>query len=142
MAVTEQLEEAAADRRSRNRQSKTVPFLIRDDGVLMPNVPLIARKKNFRPYHGDPAASLQERMEFLQGLSAKRRVINSAEQADEEAPFDIAKASKDELITFAEENYAVTLDPAMHLNKMRAEVARMAGLTKTPAPKQSVPAEL
>lgn len=142
MADTEKLEEAAAARRNRNRQNKEVPFLIRDDGVLMPNVPLIARKRNFRPYRGDPAASLEERMRYLQGLSAQRRVINSAEQADEEAPFDIAKASKDELITFAEENYAVTLDEGMHLNKMRAEVARMAGLTKTPAPKKQELAEL
>jgi 1-acyl-sn-glycerol-3-phosphate acyltransferase len=67
-------------------------------GVLLPNVPLIARKPRFRPYHGSVNASLEERLDYLKGLSGKRRVINSQAHADEEAPFDIAKATKDELI--------------------------------------------
>lgn len=128
MAIDENLEQRVADHRGKTRQSKTVPFLIRDDGVLFPNVPLIAKKSNFRPYHGDVKATLEERLNYLKGLPGKRRVINSAVQADEEAPFDIAKASKDELIAFAQEQFGEIIDPAEHLNKIRSVVARLAGI--------------
>ncbi len=127
MAIDEQLEQRVAEHRSKTRQNKAVPYLIRDDGILMPNTPLIARKQNFRPYHGDIAASLEDRMRYLQGLGSKRRVINSAVAADDEAPFDIAKATRDDLITFAQEQYGEILDPALHLNKMRSIVAKLAG---------------
>lgn len=126
--LDENFEARVAQHRGRTRQDKQVPFLIRDDGVLMPNVPLIAKKPNFRPYHGDVAASLEERMQYLKGIPSRRRVINSAVLADQEAPFDIAKASKDDLIKFAEEEYGYTVDPATHLNKIRSDVAKLAGI--------------
>jgi hypothetical protein len=126
MSLDENFEQRVAARRSRIRQNKECPFLIRDDGVLYPNVPLIAAKNNFRPYRGALDASLEERMNYLKGIPGRRRVVNTAQQADEDAPFDIAKASKDELIQFAEEEYGLTIDPATHLNKIRADVGRMA----------------
>ncbi len=135
--IDEQLEERVAAHRSTIRQNKTVPWLIRDDGMLMPNTKLIAKKSNFRPYHGDLKASLEDRMRYLQNLGSKRRVINSAEAADDEQPFDIAKATKDELIVFAQDQFGETLDPALHLNKMRSIVAKLSGVD--PVRAQQVP---
>lgn len=128
MAITEDTEQRIADNRGRMRQDKKVPFLIRDDGMLFPNVPLIGKKQNFRPYHGDVNASLEDRLRYLQGLQSKRRVINTEVVADEEAPFDIAKATKDELIAFAQDQYGSTIDPALHMNKIRSMVANLAGI--------------
>lgn len=128
MAIDEKLEERVAGHRSMTRQNKTTPWLIRDDGMIVPNVPLIAKKNNFRPYHGDITASLDDRMRYLQNLGSKRRVINSAVAADDEAPFDIAKATKDDLIAFAQEQFGEVLDPGLHLNKMRSIVANLAGV--------------
>lgn len=126
--IDENFEARVAEHRGKNRQNRAVPWLIRDDGVIFPNVPLIARKQNFRPYHGDINASLEERMNFLKGLSSRRRVINTAAVADDQEPFDIAKASKDELIKFAEEEFGELIDPATHLNKIRSMVAKLAGV--------------
>ncbi len=134
MALDEAFQDRVAEHRARTRQDRAIPFLIRDDGVLFPNVPLIAKKQNFRPYHGPVDAPLEERMQYLKGLPARRRVINTAVKADEDAPFDIAKASKDDLIQFAEEQFGVTLDPALHLNRMRADVARLAGVGNSREP--------
>jgi len=128
MAIDENLEERVAAHRSATRQNKQVPWLIRDDGLIVPNVPLVAKKQNFRPYHGDIKAPLEDRMRYLQNLGSRRRVINSAVLADEEAPFDIAKATKDELISFAQDQFGEILDPALHLNKMRSMVAKLAGV--------------
>lgn len=128
MPIDEKLEQRVAEHRGKTRQNKLHPWLIRDDGMIVPNVPLVAKKSNFRPYHGDIKASIEDRMRYLQNLGSKRRVINSAVAADEEAPFDIAKATKDDLIAFAADQYGEILDPALHLNKMRSIVANRAGV--------------
>lgn len=125
--INEAFEARVAAHRASTRQDIKVPFLIRDDGVLFPNVPLIAKKPNFRPYRGDINATLEERMKFLRGVSG-RRVINTEVVADEEAPFDIAKASKDDLIKFAADEFGEIIDPADHLNKIRSVVAKLAGV--------------
>lgn len=137
MAIDEKLESRVAEHRGKTRQNKQTPWLIRDDGMIVPNVPLIAKRSNFRPYHGDLKASQEDRMRYLQNLGSRRRVINSAVQADEEAPFDIAKATKDELIAFAQDQHGEILDPALHLNKMRSIVAKLSGVD--PARAQRVP---
>lgn len=137
MAIDENFEERVAQSRGRSRQNKQVPFVIRDDGVLFPNVPLIAAKQRFRPYHGKLDASLEERQEYLKGLAPRRRVVNTA--PDEEPPFDIARATKDELIQFAENEFGYTIDPAEHLNKVRSAVAKLAGVD--PKRAQRVPPE-
>lgn len=135
--ITPELEQRIAEHRGKTRQSKSCPWLIRDDGMIFPNVPLIAKKQNFRPYHGDPAAPLDERMQYLQGLThQRRRVVMSAPLVEEE-PFDIAKATKEELIAFAMEEYAEPIDPGEHLNKVRAIVAKLAGVDLVAAQRPS-----
>ena len=124
----ETLEKNVAAHRGKSRQNKAIPWLIRDDGMLVPNVPLIAKRPNFRPYRGDLNASLEDRLRYLQNLGGKRRVINSAAQADEDAPFDIAKATKAQLIEFAQDQYGEIVDPTLHLNKIRSIVANLAGV--------------
>lgn len=135
MAIDENLEQRVADHRGKNRQNKATPWLIREpDGMLFPNVPLLAKKQNLRPYHGPLDASLEDRLRYMQGLPGKRRVIVSGEPVDETPPFDLAKCTKDELIAFAEQEYGYTLDPAGNLHTLRAEFAKVAGIEyKIPA---------
>lgn len=125
MAITEQLEERIATHRGRTRQNRAVPLLIRDDGVLMPNVPLIAKKPNFRPYHGDPAATLEERMQYLAGFRHQRRIVNTAPDVEE---IDIGAMDKETLINFAKMEFDLDLDEGEHLNTLRSKVAKAAGL--------------
>lgn len=128
MAIDEALEERVAGHRSRTRQNKAVPWLIRDpDGSIWPNTPLLAKKQNMRPYHGAIDASAEERQRYLQGLQTRRRVVVS-ESANELPPFDLATCSKDDLIAFAEEEFGYTLDPEGNLHSLRAEFAKVAGV--------------
>ena len=46
MALDEAYEQRMTEQRARNRQDRKVPWLIRDDGTIFPNVPLIAKKQN------------------------------------------------------------------------------------------------
>lgn len=128
-----QEEARAAERRSTLRQHKTVPLLIRDDGVLYPNVPLVARKSNFRPYHGSAKASLEDRMRYLDGLGAKRAVIFTEEP---EEPFDIGKADADQLAHFAQEQYGAVIDTSKPLKVLREQVFKLAQL---PEPGAALP---
>lgn len=126
-AIDEDLEQRVADHRGKNRQNKAAPWLIRDpDGMLFPNVPLIAKKQNMRPYHGPLDASEEDRKRYLQGLPSKRRVVVS--EVDEPPPFDLGKCTKDELIEFMETEYGYTLDPAGNLHTLRAEAAKVIGV--------------
>jgi hypothetical protein len=128
MAIDEKLEQAVAESRGRSRQNKLVPWLIRDDGMIVPNVPLVAKKPNFRPYHGRIDASLEDRKRYLQNLGSKRRVIVDETPAEEAPPFVVSKANRDELVAFAQEQFGATLNPEDHLNKLRAQVAKLAGV--------------
>lgn len=118
-------EERIAERRSRLRQDKKVPLLIRDDGMLYPNTKLVAKKQNFRPYHGNPKASLQDRLRYLKGLGAQRAVVYTEEP---EEPFDIGKADADALVQFAMEQWGAVLDPAKPLKVLRSEVFKLSQL--------------
>lgn len=129
MTIEEGSASRVADKRAMSRQHKEVPFLIRDDGMLFPNVPLLARRANLRPYHGDLHASMEERRAYVRQTTKARRVINTAVLPDDAAPFDIAKATKGELIAFAEAEYGYTVDPATELGKVRTEVTRLANLS-------------
>ena len=128
-AITEQTEQAVAESRGRLRQNKQVPWLIRDDGIIFPNVPGIAKKKNFRPYRGKLDATLEERLNYLKGLPVNRQKFTLSEPLDEEPPvFDLKRATRDECVQIALEQFGVTLDPSKHVNTLRAEVARLAGV--------------
>ena len=123
-------ERAVSEARGRIRQNKAVPWLIRDDGMLFPNVPLIAKKQNFRPYRGKLDATLAERLRYLEGVPGQRphNLTLSGPVEEEAPPFDLRRASKDECISIALEQFGQVLDPSKHVSQMRAEVARMAGL--------------
>lgn len=121
--LTEQQQAAAINARNARRQNKAQPWLIRDDGQIFPNVPLLAKRKNMRVFTGDINAPLEERMRYLQGMPGKRRVV-----FEEAEPFNITKASKEELVAFAFDEYSEVIDPAEHINKVRALVCRLADL--------------
>ena len=125
MAFDEATEERAAAFRAKKRQNSAIPWLIRTDGMIFPNVPLIAKKPNFRPYRGDPGAPLEERLAYVQGLPGRRRVVVDAAEPE---PFNITKATKDELVQFAMDEYSEPIDPEAHINKVRAVVCTLAGL--------------
>lgn len=126
-------EQRIADRRARLRQNQSVPFLIRDDGMLYPNTVLVARKPNFRPYHGDPKATLTDRLRYLQGLGAKRAVSYTPEP---EAPFDIGAADVDALAEFAQEQYGAILDTSKPIKTLREQVYK---LSQLPDPALALP---
>lgn len=123
MAVTEATEIQAAAFRAKHRQDKVVPWLIRDDGMIYPNVPLLAKLKTMRPYTGDIKAPLEERLKYLSGLPTRRAVT-----FDEPEPFNISTASKQELIAFAMDEYSEPIGEDEHLNKVRATVCSLCGL--------------
>jgi hypothetical protein len=131
--MTAQQEMNSANARATSRefgQSRDNPFLINiDDGRLIPNVKRIRehRGAKYRVYTGDPKASIDERMAYLKsglGRPGRRGVVNSAAVVEE--PFDIAKASKEDLVAFAASEYGLALDSAKSLKVLREEFAKAA----------------
>lgn len=121
------LETKIADARARQRQDKAHPLLINlDNARLMPNVPRIRAHKKARyvPYTGDPKASLKERMRFIEtmGRGGVRAVVDSGD----DAPFDLGKATKQELVDFALSEYQTTLDINTDHRKLRGQVKALA----------------
>ena len=126
--MNDQDEERVAGARARSKkhgQDQRVPFLIRDDGMLYPNVPLVRKSPRFRLYYGDPKASLADRMRFLSGLSKKREVIYNPEPDE---PFDIGKADVDALLNFAVEQFGRVLDANKPIKALREEVYALSQL--------------
>ncbi len=121
-------EQRIAEARARQRQDKAVPFLIRDDGMLYPNVPKVRERSGakFRPYHGSPKATLDERLRYLKGLAPARPVTFT-----EPEPFDVGTATADELVQFAQEQWGELLDPSKPLRQLREAVMQ---LSRLPAP--------
>jgi hypothetical protein len=136
------------------KQDKKVPFLIHvHDGRLVPNVPqlggdgkLVPPNPLYRPFRGNPKASLDERMAYLasgQGATGAvqtvtRTVVLAPEDVDpdltgDDAPFDIGKASREELVRFALDTYGVALSETTHLTRLRSEVNKLARATAAPA---------
>jgi hypothetical protein len=136
------LESKAADARARQRQDKTHPLLINaKDGRLMPNVPRIRnnKKSHYVVYTGDPKATLESRMRWLATLSnnGARRVIDTSA----EAPFDLGKASKQELVDFALSEYQTTLDVKTDHRVLRSQVKMLAEQHDALMSKAKTPAE-
>ncbi len=123
MPITEEHEKRAAQLRGAKRQDKTYPLLIRDDGVLFPNVPLVAKKQNFRVYTGNPRASLKERLQYVKmgGLRRIPELVNT-----EPPPFDVGKATKEEILVFAVEEFGVSLDETKPLARLREDLVALA----------------
>lgn len=123
MQITERHEQMVAKQRTARRQDKQHPLLIRDDGVLYPNVPLVAAKPNFRVYTGDPKASLKDRLQYIKmgGLRRVPQLVNT-----EPPPFDVGKATKEEILTFAVEEFGVGLDDTKPLARLREDLVALA----------------
>lgn len=127
---------------ARERQDTKTPFCIHvKDGRLMPNVPEIRSHPDYRLYKGNYKASLDERMAYLRsggfGTPGKRAVVpfvDDSAPAEEQAPFDIAKASKEELVAFAFDQWAEVLSVDTHLTTLRSQVAKLAKLHNNPDP--------
>lgn len=135
-------EEKLAEARTANRQNKAVPFLIRDDGMLYPNVPLVAKNPRYRPYHGDPKANLQQRLAWLSGeQTPKRRQV-----VMEPEPFNLSKANAQEIVSFALEEFGAALDVETPLDTLRkqcfnlAQTADSVDSTDQPAEQEPAPA--
>lgn len=128
--ITEQQEQNLADSlaRSKKKQDRTNPMVINiDDLRLMPNTPRLRVHAKYRVYSGPIDASKADRQRWLDGAlrHLPRKVINSA--ADE-PPFDIGTASKDDLVTFAMENFGTQLEFNKPLKALREEVLKLAEL--------------
>ena len=117
---------AAANARSKKKQDKANPMVINiNNGRLMPNTPRLRAHKDYRVYSGKLDASVPERMKWLAGALKQlpTKVVNSKEAED---TFDVGTASVDDLVIFAMEQWAVTLDPSKPIKKLRAEVVALA----------------
>lgn len=134
MALSENQQAAMSNARAaQSKQDQKTPFLIHQkDGRLMPNTPLLRKHKDYRPFTGSVKASLDERMLFLATGSTRSRVINSAPEEEEDLPpFDIGKATKDEMVAFAYTEFGAVLDPTKPIRDLRREIQALA------APKQA-----
>lgn len=99
------------------QKRKPAGWAIRDDGMLYPAYDSVLRQPNYRPYHGDVNASLEDRMRYLQGFTDGRQAKVDAEQG----VFNIATADKDALIDFMLDEYAHQLDGRKSVDKLRSE---------------------
>ena len=130
-------QDAALSNRVKQKQDAKIPFLINvKDGRLVPNVAGTRELPDYAPYRGPAKAPLEARLQFLRsegrlGSAYRPLVDSSVEQSSEPvAPFDIAVASKDELMAFAASEYGKSLDPTAHLATLKKQVrefARQAG---------------
>lgn len=146
MAITEAQEANLSAQITRARQDKKTPFCINvKDGRLMPNVPEIRANADYRPFTGNYKATLDERMAYLRsggfGGPGRRAVVMPADDdippappVEEQPPFDIAKASKEELVAFAFDQWAEVLSIDTHLTTLRSQVAKLAKLHNNPDP--------
>ena len=137
--ITEAQEANLSNQIARNRQDKKTPFCINvKDGRLMPNVPEILAHPDYRPFKGNYKADRNERMAYLRsgGFGGAKRavVMPTADEVPqvEEEPFDIAKASREELVAFAFDQWAEVLDPSTHLTTLRSQVAKLAKQNANP----------
>ena len=114
----------AQQRAAKKRQDKQFPNVINiNDGRLMPSVPALRNHKDYRLYQGPKDADLTDRMRWLQGISKVPKVVNSQAEADE---FDVGKATKDDLIVFAMEQFGAAIDPLTDIRTMRKKIVDMA----------------
>jgi hypothetical protein len=129
MSIDAATEQRLADARSRQRQNRETPLLIRDDGMLYPNTALMRKHPRYRPYHGHPKANLDERMRYLDGQGPKRDVTY-----EPPPPFDIGAADVDALINFAQEEYGMVLDPSKPVRTLREQVFKLSKGEPVPPP--------
>lgn len=100
------------------KQNQGAGLAIRDDGTLVPSTPRILAQPNIRPYHGDPRATLQERLRYLAGFVQRRPVIGLE-------PFNMRTATKEQIIQFMDEEYGVQLDARADEDTVRAKAVEI-----------------
>jgi len=110
------------------KKSMKFPLAIRDDGLLYLGTPKILRQGNYRPYHGDPYASLEERLRWLRGGD---QVATAAQVAADQGVFDIGGADKGELLEFVFNETGKKLDSRKSLATLRLEAAEVLADTNT-----------
>lgn len=128
--ITEQQEQnlqSANDRRTAKRQDRTNPHVINvNDGRLMPNTQRLRQHKEYRVYTGPSNADLPTRMRWLEGMRRRApKIIDSSTDAADE-PFDIGKATKEDIAVFAMENFGKVFDLSLPLKTMREELKKLA----------------
>ena len=118
-----QMQEASASAaRGAKAQDKKSPFVINiNDGRLIPNTIKTRANKNYRVYRGDVYASQDERMRYLSSAG-----LGSGAASVEDDVFELSKATREQLIEYAMSEHGVTLDPQMHLARLRSKVAELA----------------
>lgn len=120
----EVLERKTASARIR-RQDKQNPLLISmTDFLLFPNVPNLRKNPDMILFRGNKDASLAERKRYVEsmktGRSGVRAVVDSSE------PFDVAKATAQDLVDFALIEYGEELKPTTPLAVLRKQVIKLA----------------
>lgn len=125
MTISSAQADAMATRQaSIKRQDSAAPLLINiEDGRLMPNTPNIRALPGYRVYHGDPKADLDARMAYLRSGGHGRK---HTPVMDDAQPFDVAKATKEELLAFAMNEYGAALDVAADVRSLRKKVMELA----------------
>ena len=112
--------------RAKKKQDKTHPHLVNiKDGRLMPNTVRLREMTDYRVYDGPIDGTNEQRLAWVKKAISRNPVKIVNTQVEE--AFDIGKASKDDLVTFAYEQWGKTLDIAMPLKALRDEVAKLAG---------------
>jgi len=111
-------------------QDKKIPMLINiHDGRLIANSVAIRgdgtmshpANPDYRLYTGSLKASLQERMAFIASSVGigRARVVDSSAEAPE---FDVAKATKDEIIAFAFTEFGTVLSEDTDIRTLRKQL--------------------
>jgi len=118
-------QEAALSQHTRPQQDKTIPFLINiDDARLVPNVPKLRTHPKYRLYHGVLSASHADRLTYLKTefRGQERLVLDSTKVK----AFDLATATKDELIAYAFNEFGTVIDPSTHGDAIKVQVRKLA----------------
>jgi hypothetical protein len=139
--------------REKFKQNKDTPLVINvTDGRLLPNTVAVSgqpdghggfiegtRDPNYVPYHGDPKATLEERMKWLRTANtAPRRVIFSASAVEPER-IDLDKMSKEQLINFAASEFSMKISAQVDIKSIRKMILAANG---TPAPAAAAKADV
>lgn len=115
----------ANDRSTKKKQDRVNPHVINvHNGRLMPNTFALRNHKDYRVYTGPKGADESERMRWL--ASAGRRTPKVIDSSADAPVFDIGKATKEDLVIFAMENYGAKLNPEQPLKELRTAVATLA----------------
>jgi hypothetical protein len=96
-------------------------YIHTEDGRLYPGFPGVATLPEYRPYHGDPKATLKERMRYLQGfMDDQNRSV-----AMEKGEFNVLKATKEQLLEHMLDEYGERLNGAEDLAALQIKAVQI-----------------